>query len=94
MAVAISVGLVFGYLGYRWSQRRSRFAGAIVAAAFIVEPSVYLAGAVWKSGFDVLFFRVGGYSLSAWSIGVWSVEALLGLAGTVWVVRRSRAVAG
>lgn len=42
LTIAIMVGLIFGHLGFRWHHKRARFAGALVAMAFIAEPLVHV----------------------------------------------------
>jgi hypothetical protein len=81
LSVAIIVGLIFGYLGYRWWQKGDRLGVIIVAAVLIAEPLVYLSG---------LNDRIlgTGYELHASNVVIWSIEALVGVALLVWGLRR------
>lgn len=45
LSIAIVVGVALGLLGFLWGRRGARWAGALVALAFVVEPIVYLTGA-------------------------------------------------
>ena len=81
MSVAIVVGLIFGYLGYRWWQKGDRVGLIIVAVILIAEPFVYVSG---------LNDRIlgTGYELHASNVMIWGIEALVGVALLVWGLRR------
>jgi hypothetical protein len=81
LTVALVLGLVFGYLGYHWSGGNSRIAGTVMGLAFVAEPLLYAAG--MPSGLNA-----GRYPLSAWNVGVWTVEALIALVVLVLLRRR------
>ncbi len=71
LAVALVTGLIFGYLGYTWARKGSRLAASAVAAVFIVEPLVHVAG--------------HRYNLRPLNLSIWGLEALIGVAGLAWV---------
>ena len=76
----IPTGLLYGALGALWSSRRSAVAAAAVGLAFVAEPLIVLLlqrGGIW----DGLLL---GYP---W---MWSAEALIGLAGIGYTVKRAQ----
>ena len=82
LTIAIVLGGL-GLLGYRWSTRGSRLAGAIIAAPFLVEPIIYLFGLE-----TLRFFRGDAYANDLRNTVLWAVELAVGLILLWWLAVR------
>lgn len=82
LTIAALFGAACGALGRLWATGRA-WAAAPIAAAFLLEPAVYV-------------LRIGGipltsrYAIDPWNVTVWTLEVLVGVALIVLTARRWR----
>lgn len=81
LTIALIVGLVAGYLGYRSAVLRGRVGAYAVAAVLMLEPLVYLAKVVPVAGLD-------RYRESPHNVLIWGGEFLLGVVFLIIAARR------
>jgi hypothetical protein len=74
--VVLVAGLIFGALGFAWSRKGSRIAATAVAAVFLLEPLVHVAG--------------DRYTLRPLNLAIWSAEGLIGIAVLAWIWLRAQ----